>query len=556
MKFTINCTRVPIPQGTTLYGTPVDVGPAPAFPGVASNHAAPPRASNDGDTLNLSRRVLPNRAEPTPRSSKPENIISCKNQTIFSTFNARTLTPKGRLEEFGVNAELNKIDIIAVQEHRFYHPDVKLKYHSVGSYQLVTSSATKNSVNATVGGVGFLLSPRVSDNLLNIESITPKIMILELEGNPKTTIVCAHSPHNSSTLEELEDFYTSLRSTVEQVPPHNFLVIAGDLNSKLGPDDVNFTYNKETNRNGEMLLDFLEEFNLFTSNNYFMKPKGQLWTFEYPSGVRAQLDYLIFRKKWRNSVKNSRSYSSFSSVGSDHRIVSSTVKLSLRSSKKAKPHLMKIIDWKAVSANSVLSKQFSLDVFNKFESLSTSYVDADNIEDVYGTLIKCTEEVALATLPKKEKRSQNKPSNSPSVLEARSHLKTVSSSYHRSPSKALKIQLISAKKGLDDAYLNAEVDFINGKIKKLSSEHISKRHHLAWKTIKDLSGKNSGSSVRIKGGSAKKRLENWTNHFKNLLGNKAKVPDNCTLPSVPVSDTLPIDTFPFTIKELKSATKF
>ena len=83
MKFTINCTRVPIPQGTTLYGTPVNVGPAPDFPGVASNHAAPPRASNDGNTHNLSRRVLPNRAEPTPRSSKPENIISCKNQTIF-----------------------------------------------------------------------------------------------------------------------------------------------------------------------------------------------------------------------------------------------------------------------------------------------------------------------------------------------------------------------------------------------------------------------------------------------------------------------------------------
>ena len=74
-----------------------------------------------------------------------------------------------------------------------------------------------------------------------------------------------------------------------------------------------------TNRNGEMLLDFLEEFNLFTSNKYFINPNGQLWTFEYPSGDRAtaQLDYLIFRKKWKNSVKNSRSYSSFSSVGSD-----------------------------------------------------------------------------------------------------------------------------------------------------------------------------------------------------------------------------------------------
>ena len=147
-------------------------------------------------------------------------------------------------------------------------------------------------------------------------------MVPELEGNPKTTFVCVHSPHNSSTEKDIEDFYTSLRSTVEQVPPNNFIVIAGDLNSKLGPDNVNFTFDSTTNRNGEMLLDFLEEFNLFTSNNCFMKPKGQLWTFEYPSRDRAQLDYLIFRKKWKNSVKNSRSYSSFSSVGSGHRIVS------------------------------------------------------------------------------------------------------------------------------------------------------------------------------------------------------------------------------------------
>ena len=187
------------------------------------------------------------------------------------------------------------IDVIAVQEHRFYHPDDNLKYHDVGSYQLVTTSAYKNSNNATVGGVGFLLSQKASDNLLNIESITPRILILELEGNPKTTIVCVHSPHNSSSEEDIEDFYTSLRATVEQVPPHNFLVIAGDLNSKLGHGDVNFSYDSNTNRNGEMLLDFLEEFNLFTSNNYFMKPKGQLWTLV--GSVRLKKPYFSSKRE-------------------------------------------------------------------------------------------------------------------------------------------------------------------------------------------------------------------------------------------------------------------
>ena len=112
-----------------------------------------------------------------------------------------------------------------------------------------------------------------------------------------------------------------------------------------------------------------------------------------------------------------------------------------------------------------------------------------------------------------------------------------------------------AKKNLDDAYLNSEVDYINGKISKLSKEHISKQHHLACKTIKDLSGKNSSSSIRIKGGSSKKRLENWSSHFKNLLGKSAGLPENVTLPSVPISDNLDINTSPFTILELKAATK-
>ena len=112
-----------------------------------------------------------------------------------------------------------------------------------------------------------------------------------------------------------------------------------------------------------------------------------------------------------------------------------------------------------------------------------------------------------------------------------------------------------AKKRLDEAYLEAEVDYINGKISDLSEQHISKKHHLAWKTIKELSGKNSNSAIQIKGGSAKKRMENWTSHFKNLLGKEARLPDNMTLPSVQISEPLNIKVSPFTLDELQAATK-
>ena len=230
MEFTINCTRVSLPQATTLYGTPVEVSLAPAILGPVSDHNASSGEFNDGTALNLSRRVVPERKEPGTTTTK--HLVNCKNTPIISSLNTRTLSPLGRLEEFSNSAKSQGIDIIAVQEHRFYHPDDTLKYHCAHTYQLITSSASKNSTNASVGGVGFLLSPAAVNNLLSVESISPRILLIELEGNPKTTIICVYSPHNSGPVDEVEEIYSTLKSTVEQVPAHNFLAIASDLNAK------------------------------------------------------------------------------------------------------------------------------------------------------------------------------------------------------------------------------------------------------------------------------------------------------------------------------------
>ena len=63
------------------------------------------------------------------------------------------------------------------------------------------------------------------------------------------------------------------------VPTHNVLTILGAFNAKLGPDDAKFTFHTETNRNRELLVDFMEEFNLFPANTKFMKSKNKLRTF-------------------------------------------------------------------------------------------------------------------------------------------------------------------------------------------------------------------------------------------------------------------------------------
>ena len=109
-------------------------------------------------------------------------------------------------------------------------------------------------------------------------------------------------------------------------------------------------------------------------------------------------------------------------------------------------------------------------------------------------------------LPVKPKGKANKIQNCPCVNSARESLKNISLDYHQNPTKPKKKALELAKKRLDEAYLKAEADFIDGKINDISSLHINKKHHAAWKTIGELSGKNSKPTTRIKGGSSKKRM--------------------------------------------------
>ena len=195
MDRAVNNTRVPALPA-----------PVPSFSGPASNHDTQ-SVRNDGLALNLpddgiclmGERALPDGKGASPTKLTSSRIVRCKKQTIISSYNTRTLDPLGRLEELAECSKRQNIDILAVQEHRYYHPKDDLKYHQAGSYQLVTSSATKNTINSTVAGVGFLLSQKALDNLLGITPISPRIIKLELEGNPKTTVICAYSPHNASS---------------------------------------------------------------------------------------------------------------------------------------------------------------------------------------------------------------------------------------------------------------------------------------------------------------------------------------------------------------------
>ena len=116
----------------------------------------------------------------------------------------------------------------------------------------------------------------------------------------------------SASVEEVEKFHHDLRDYINTVPAHNLLVVAGDLNARIGWADSGFGwyFHQNTSRNGQLLQETVEETRLEIANVRFRKNKGRLWTFlSDGTGRKATLDYILVRRKWRNSIKDVESTS-------------------------------------------------------------------------------------------------------------------------------------------------------------------------------------------------------------------------------------------------------
>ena len=105
----------------------------------------------------------------------------------------------------------------------------------------------------------MLLSPLAYDALENVERISTRIMIANLQGNPRKTIISCYSPTNVSDENETANIYTELSALTQSISRHNILIIGGIFNTHLDQvDDLKYAFHNSTHRNGNMLKDYLQ----------------------------------------------------------------------------------------------------------------------------------------------------------------------------------------------------------------------------------------------------------------------------------------------------------
>ena len=479
---------------------------------------------------------------------KQSKLIKCKQTLQIATFNVRTLNRIGQLPELIASAEEHKIDIICIQEHRYMHTE-DIKYHETGKgWSLVTVSAWKNSVNAAIGGVGLLIGPRALKTLNSVKKIQPRMMAATFNGNPRATIISCYSPTNVSEETELVTFYDELSSLVRSIPKHNMLVIGGDMNAQIGKNGNNkYSLHNTSNRNGQHLADFMIENRLAGLNTNYQKRKGKLWTYTYANNTKAQIDFVLINKKWKNSAMNCEAYSSFEGVSTDHRIVTAKIRLSLRKNAK-RSATTKHYDW-ALLNNKDIRDKYVLELRNRFETLQER-TEKSTPNDEYENFVNAHLEAAAKYIPTKLKTKYRVPWETLAVREKCALVKTASKNYRKNPTNTNALKLKTAQYQLAGIYIKEQTEYIQNQIDKIRDSVEDRQSRIAWQTINEVSRRKNTAKAKLKAANQQERIKLWKQHFENLLGNPPKITHEPITRII--SKQLDIKLGPFTQEELDS----
>ena len=206
------------------------------------------------------------------------------------------------------------------------------------------------------------------------------------------------------------------------------------------------------------------------------------------------------RRKWKNSILNTEAYNTFASVGSDHRIVSTRMRLSLRKSKtmpRQKQH-----NWELLRTDNNLQKLYTVEVHNRFQPLEE--VD-ESATDRYQRFVNAHKEAAEKVIPLKKRTKRVQFSNDQRVALARNKITEAYTEYQQDTSDEKREVYKTAKDALKETYTIVMEEDLNNKLKEVETAHVNSKHGQSWKLIDEITGRKTSAKGQLKGDTQKER---------------------------------------------------
>ena len=201
-------------------------------------------------------------------------LAKSNEQLYIATLNTRTLRTPESLVELELALKDIKWDILGICEMRRAHETIEER-----SGYILFSKGEEGGQR----GVGFLIKTYLRKHVKDLIGVSDRIAILNISipsYKKNWSIIQVYAPTEKADRLELQDFYDKLTEALTTCS-NNYIILMGDLNAQVGEKQSadeqiigNFGYGKRST-NGQKLVDFLHEHNLYVLNSLYKKNKNK-----------------------------------------------------------------------------------------------------------------------------------------------------------------------------------------------------------------------------------------------------------------------------------------
>lgn len=215
-----------------------------------------------------------------------------------------------------------------------------------GEQKIYHSGSNNNTETNRRYGVAIIINKEVDQCVSGFIPVSERVMMLNISSESGTiNLIQVYAPTADKADEEIEAFYQDIKTVLDTTRKHDITIILGDFNAKVGDLAVEGVTGMfglgMRNERGDRLVEFCQNEEMVITNTTFKLCKRRLYTWTAPGDgingniVRNQIDYILIRRRFRNSVKFVKTYPG-ADISSDHNPVVAVIRVKLKKVSKKK----------------------------------------------------------------------------------------------------------------------------------------------------------------------------------------------------------------------------
>lgn len=430
----------------------------------------------------------------------------------IGAWNVRTMNEKGKLENVKREMRRYGMNVLGLSE---------VRWKGQGDFVSDGTRVMYSGGNIGQRGVAVLLDKETAGMVEDVDYISDRMLVVRLRTEPvNTVLVQVYMPTSNSEEEDVELMYARLEVVLRKQGGKENVIVMGDFNASVGEgkdgkEVGDFGLGKRNDR-GERLVEFCKEEDMIVANTMFRHEKRRRYTWKDPGDVRRyQIDYFLVRQRYRNSVKDARSYPG-ADANSDHSLIGMKTRVTFKEIRGAKRRKKWDLDKLKISGEFGEKVQ---------ETIKSS--EGEEIEEKWGRIKETIVSCARKCIGYKKRQRAKKKWITDEVLDKmdeRRRWKSVNTEDGRKKYKEVHKELREVTDKARERWWEEQCQDIEEMDKK-------GRNDLVYDRVRQLTSerkKNPDNSKHIKNGTGemvkddKEARETWRKYMEDLYDKKGK----------------------------------